>query len=435
MATLSELLKELHTLPMGNIYSKRIGGKIYYYHQYFLNGSRYSKIVNRSDVDDLKKQISRRKELEKLIKEKRSKSVTLSKSAKELTGYVMNENEIVAKFEKGTLTFINEKKVPLIIKRTHSLEEFLKLRSMDMSRTNARILKKILNIEVDEDYKSSLYTYALSISDHYWFKPKHSKLTYKDIETNDDSLFEASLKGETNVFYHKAQLSPEITTTGSFEKGWRYIDKEWWLYKNGNNKQYFSEIFCSKFAKLMGIDTVEYEMDGSYIRCRNFSTKYNFEPIASLSGDNDNYQHVFDILYQININVAKEYLKLILFDSAVNNIDRHNENVGLLRNVKTGQVVSLAPNFDNNLSLIAVSDYVNDNPRKDGFIKVFVDFIDRNEQAKEILSNIVLPDIGIDEIKNLANSISIDVPAKEDIANAVFARYIYLKDIINNKHN
>ena len=435
MATLSELLKELHTLPMGNIYSKRISGKIYYYHQYFLNGSRYSKIVNRSDVDDLKKQISRRKELEKLIKEKRSKSVTLSKSAKELTGYVMNENEIVAKFEKGALTFINEKKVPLIIKRTHSLEEFLKLRSMDMSRTNARILKKILNIEVDEDYKSSLYTYALSISDHYWFKPKHSKLTYKDIETNDDSLFEASLKGETNVFYHKAQLSPEITTTGSFEKGWRYIDKEWWLYKSGNNKQYFSEIFCSKFAKLMGIDTVEYEMDGSYIRCRNFSTKYNFEPIASLAGDNDNYQHVFDILYQININVAKEYLKLILFDSAVNNIDRHNENVGLLRNVKTGQVVSLAPNFDNNLSLIAVSDYVNDNPRKDGFIKVFVDFVNRNEQAKEILSNIVLPDIGVDEIKNLANSISIDVPAKEDIANAVFARYIYLKDIINNKHN
>ena len=238
MATLSELLKELNTLPLGNLYVKTIKGQRYLYHQYFLNGVRYSKLVKKEEAIELKRLINHRKEVEKLIKKKKSMNVTLSRNAEELTGYVMNKNMVVAKFEKGEPTYIDPILAPHIIRRTHSIEAFLRLRAMDMSRTNARILKKILNINVDEDYKTPLYAYALSVSDHYWFKPKHSKLTYQDVLVNDDSLFEAALKGETNVFYHKARLSPEITTTGSFEKGWRFIDGEWWLYKVGNSKQY-----------------------------------------------------------------------------------------------------------------------------------------------------------------------------------------------------
>ena len=164
METLSELLKILKTLPLGNVYKKTINGKTYYYHQYFYNGQRISNIVKKEELKDLKEKISKRIEIERKIKSIKLKKVTLSKKANELTGYVMSGNNVVAKYEKGNLVDLNKDLCPLIIKRTGSLEKFLKLRIMDMSRTNARILKKILNINVEEDYKTSLLYSSFSVS-------------------------------------------------------------------------------------------------------------------------------------------------------------------------------------------------------------------------------------------------------------------------------
>lgn len=432
MSTISELKKELLTLPLGNIYKKIISGKTYYYHQYFLNGKRYSVLLKNEEVDDLQNKIKRRKEIEKYIKSIKIKDVTLSKAANELTGYVMNKNAVTAKFIKGDLIFINEDIAPLVIKRTHSLEKFLKLRVIDMSRTNARILKKVLNIDVDEDYKASLYSYALSISDHYWFKPLHSKLKYDDIDFNNDALFEASLKGETNVFYHKAKLSPEITTTGSFEKGWRYINNEWYLYKTGNNRQLFSELFCSEFASLIGINTIRYELDSGYIRCKNFSPKYNFEPLASLLDDNEDYDTIFKTLYKIKKNIARDYLKLIFFDSVINNVDRHNENIGLLRDDTNGKILSLAPNFDNNLALIATTETLNSNISKDGFVNFFISFLKNDETARNMFLTIEWKEIKKEDIDKIIEHIPLKIENVDVLASTVLLRYNYLKDIFRN---
>lgn len=431
MNTLSELLKKLKVLPTGNIYKKIINGKVYYYHQYFLDGKRISNKVKDNELDILKKQIQERIEIENQIKNIRLRNTSLSKNCKELTGYVMNKNEVVAKFEKGVLASINETLAPLVIKRTHSLEKFLELRVIDMSRTNARILKKVLNMDFDEDYKASLYSYALSVSDHYWFKPKHSKLKYNEVNFDNDALFETALKGEVNVYFNKAKLSPEITTTGSFEKGWRYIDNEWWLYKSGNANQLFSELFSSKFAELIGVNTVKYELEDKYIKCKNFSPIYNFEPIASLADSNDNYENIFSILINIDRYLARDYLKLIFFDTVVNNIDRHNENMGLLRNADNGQIISLAPNFDNNLSLLATNEVINTDMRQDGFAKLFVNFLIKNDEARKLFKTIQFKPIEIMDIQNIVNNIPFKVPHKEDIANNVFKRYNFIKNMFD----
>ena len=427
MATLSELLKQLNELPIGNIYKKRINGKYYYYYQYFSNGKRYTKLVQKEEAESLKILITKRKQIQKQIKEQQARNVTLSKNSIDLTGYIMSGNRTVATYENGILISLNEKYAPLVIKRTHSIEKFLKLRVIDMTRTNARILKKVLNIRVDEEYKTPLFAYALSISDNYWFKPKHSKLKYDDVKFNSDQLFETSLKGEVNVFYHKTKLSPEITTTGSFEKGWKYVDDEWWLYKVGSDKELFSELFCSALAQLIGVNTVTYELDGHYIKCKNFAQNYNYEPMAALMDDNEDYEDVFSVLYNINQNIAKDYLKLIFFDAVVNNIDRHNENYGLLRNQTTGKIISLAPNYDNNLALIATTDVVHSNPRKDGFISLFIHFLKTNEIARELFRTIEFNKITLKDIENIINQIPIEVANKQNIAKTIMLRYEFLK--------
>ncbi len=430
MATLSELLKEKQSLPIGNVYQKTINGKTYNYYQYFESGQRYTKIVDEKAAKELKQKILRRKEVEKLIKDIKSKekTVVLSKKSLSYTGEVMSGDTPVAKFENGVLIKIDESLAPLIIKRTHSLESFLKLRVIDISRTNARLLKKSLGIKVNDDTNLSLYSYALSISDNYWFKPKHSKYKYKDVFFKDDSLFDLSLKGNSIYFANAAKITPELTTTGSFEKGWKIINGEWWLYKSGNSKQIFSELFCYHFAKLIGLDTAIYEYDNGFIKSKNFAGNYNFEPLASLIGDNDSFQYIFDSLMSINENIAKQYLFLSFFDSVVYNVDRHNENAGLLRDRKSGKIISLAPNFDNNLALISTIDQLN-NPYDDGLIKLFVGFLKKNEKAKTLFKELDLKTISLDDIKEIILLIPINIDDTDSIADKVYKRYNYLKNM------
>ena len=436
MKTLSELYKELAKLPLGNIYLKNINGKDYYYHQYFLNGRSIINIVKKENVATLKERIKRRKEIEAQIKEIKSKqrNITLSKSAKELTGYVMSRNKVVATFDKGTLISINNKLAPLSIRRTHSLDEFLKLRVIDMSRTNARILRRILNIHVDDDHKAALYSYALSVSDNYWFKPKHSKLKYEEIKFKDDSYFDTALKGDTSPSVFMNQLTPEITTTGSFEKGWRYINKSWWLYKTGNNMQIFAELYSYHFAKVIELDTAIYEYADGYIRTKNFATKYNFEPLAALLGDNDEYNFVFNTLFKIDENIAKQYLKLIAFDAIIFNIDRHNENIGLLRDRKTGNIISLAPNFDNNLAFYTNNEIGLNMPQKDGMIKSFITFISNNENAKILFKQIQFKDIQEEDLYKILNQIEIKIDNEKLFVSALYMRYNFVKNTFNKEH-
>ena len=427
MSTISELLKEKKTLPSGNVYAKTINGKKYYYHQYFKDGKRYSKLVPEEQVTNLIQKIVKRIELEGQIKEKLSKEkvIRLSKNATNLTGFVMSGNIPVTEFSNGELLSINNQLAPLSIRRTHSLEKFLSLRVIDMSRTNARLLKKALNISVDEDYKIALYAYALSICDNFWFKPKHSKIKFNDLILKSDSYSDLSLKGDTNYFPCESNLTPELTTTGSFEKGWKLIDDSWWLYKSGNNRQIFSELFCYHFAELIGVNTAKYELDGKYIRSLNFADKYNFEPMAALADNNDNYEYVFALLYQISPIIAKDYLKLMLFDATIYNVDRHNENYGILRDRNTGEVVSLAPNFDNNLALVSNEELLK-NPTADGLIKLFVKFIKNNPIAKQLFIEINWKSITKEDIESIIKNMPIHVDKENDLVEKVLSRYNYL---------
>ncbi len=432
MMTLSELIKEKDKLPIGNVYAKRISSKTYYYYQYFKDGQRYSELLKSGEVKKLVPLILKRQKIEKQIKEllSKEKTIKMSLSMKRLSGHVMAGNIPVARFEDGIMYSYHESLAPLIIQRTHSIEKFLSLRMIDLTRTNARLLLKSLNIHVEEDYQTPLYAYALSVNDNYWFRPNKSKLKYEDIIFKEDNYFDTSLKGDTTVFFHKSKLTPEITTTGSFEKGWKLINNHWWLYKVGNQKQIFSELFCYEFAKLINLKTAKYEYKDGYIRSKNFAEKYNFEPIASLADDNDSYEYIFAILYKLNKRIAKDYLKMIMFDSVVYNVDRHNENLGLLRDRDTGKILSLAPNYDNNLALFSSVDTLKES-KKDAFLQMFVKFLKSNKEARDLYQTIKFKEINQSMIKECIERIPIKLKESAHLEDAIYLRYEYLKKLFN----
>ena len=349
----------------------------------------------------------------------------ISKHARNLTGNLMMGNETVASFENGVITFIDKDKCPLFIKRTGDIRYYLRFRIIDSSRTNSRILKKVLSIKEDDDCLISLYSHGAVITDNYWFKPKQSKLTYEDIVFKHDSYAELSLTGNIYFFPKSPRYTPQLTLGGSYEKCWKYENNKWYLYKKGNKEEIFSEILASKIAKILGIDTAKYKYADGYIKTENFADRYNFEPMISVAGDNDDFEHVYICLKEYGDDILKQYLKLIFFDALVNNVDRHNENCGLLRDKKSGKVIKLAPNFDNNMSLISRSTILNLEPSKDGFIKMLNAFVKNNKEVKDLFKKVTIKELKENDLFKAINEIEI----KEDenmIISFLMKRYRYL---------
>ena len=263
----------------------------------------------------------------------------------------------------------------------------------------------------------------------YWFKPKHSKLKYKDISFNNDMLFDTSLKGLISIYPNKIILTPELTTNGSYEKGWKNNNGVWWLYKVGNKNEIFSELFYSRLFEKLNLPTAHYEYDGKYILSKNFAEKENFEPMVALVGDDEDYKTIYHELNKINHDIALSYLRLCFFDVVLNNVDRHNEICGIMRDKKTGKIVSLAPNYDDNLCLISRIETL-PLSTNEGFLKMFVSFLKNNEEIKKAYQEINLPSINKDIIEEVLNEINFDVDRK-NIVSYILLRYKTLIDLIN----
>lgn len=434
MDTIFDLIHRQNELPKGNIYKKVIKNNTYFYHQYRESGKNYSIKLNNDEVAPLKEQIEERKVIEKNIKallKNGNREIELSTFAKEYTGYVMSGNIVVAEFNKGVLVPPTHKLCPLVIKRTNSIYEFLKSRSIDSGRTNSRLLRKVLNINVKDDTLVSLCSYAASISDNYWFKPKHSKLKYEDISFNNDIFFDTALKGIITVYPKKLILTPELTTNGSYEKGWRNIDGNWWLYKVGTINERYSEVFYSRLFEKLNLPTAHYEIDGNYIRTANFAKEVNFEPMVSLVGDNEDIEYIYDALNKINHQIALDYLRLITFDVVLNNVDRHNENCGILRDKETGEIISLAPNYDDNLSLISRNTTLIAT-EQEGFLSLFLKTIRKSKKIKKGLKEIEFPIITSNLLRSIHEEIGLEIEVDfEAIERYIMFRYETVIKAIN----
>lgn len=337
-----------------------------------------------------------------------------------ITGTLMLEDQAIASVQGGIITDSQEELLPLYLKRTGDVEGWLASRAIDSHRRNSRLLKRALRIRTADDAAVALAVNGATITDRYWFQRQGERLRYDEIRFKENYFSELALRGDPDSFSNKPSRTPELTNIGSFEKCWKLLNGEWWMYKSGNEREYFSELFICRLGEELGFSMAHYEMDGEYIRSQDFTRNgaVTFEPMSSLTGEDDDYATCFRRLRVISPDIAKQYLQLIWMDSICFNMDRHTGNFGLLRDVKTGEILSLAPNYDNNIALIS-NGYPTDVTRShDGLIGFLEDFLADCEEAKKTLREMNLPTI-TEEI--IAKCIA-EIPT--DITEAVDAEYI-----------
>ena len=199
-----------------------------------------------------------------------------------ITGTLMSEDRVIATVKNGVLTDADERLLPLYLKRTGNIEGWLASRAIDSHRTNSRLLKRALRLRTTDDIATALAVNAATVTDRYWFKPEGSSAVYEDIRFKENYFAELALRGDPDSFSRKPSRTPELTNTGSFEKCWKLIDGEWWMYKSGNKEEYFSELFICKLCEKLGLPTAHYELDGRYRPSYRWSFIIVTQPVPGL---------------------------------------------------------------------------------------------------------------------------------------------------------
>lgn len=424
MNSVSEKIKaleeELSQCRNGYISRKLINGKERFYLQWMEDGKLKSKYIKDEELDSVRALVERRKELQEQIKELKSTPEGISdanqkrkavRNMQTITGTLMSEDRPIAQIKNGIIVDSEESLLPLYLERTKDVEGWIAGRAIDSHRTNSRLLKKVLRLRTTDDVQTALAVNAATVTDRYWFRPEGSIATYEDVRFKENYFDQLALRGDPDSFSRKPSRTPELTNIGSFEKCWKLIDGSWWMYKSGNDQEYFSELFICKLGEKLGLNMAHYEMDEGYIRSKDFtdSASVNFEPMKSLVDADEDYEVCFNALNEISSELAKQYLVLIWMDSICYNMDRHTENFGFLRDVKTGKILSLAPNYDNNIALIAKG-YLKDATRaSDGLIKFLREFVQNNAVAREMYRSMNLPVITEEIIDECLDEIPIEV--------------------------
>ncbi len=339
---------------------------------------------------------------------------------------IMSGDIAVARWENNELTILNDTLLPLFLHRVHNADMWLETRAIDSHRANSRLLKKALRLKEKDDISTVIHVNGATITDNYWIKPIDSTLTYNDVKFDNDYFSRLALKGTYDSFNHAANSkhtkTPELTNIGSFEKCWRLIDGKWWMYKIANHNEQFSELFTYELGKSIGMNMAIYKRGNGCIKSLDFTNgaSVNFEPAFAFMGDNEDYEDVVKKLQELCPLAIPDYIRMIFLDAVVANPDRHTSNFGLMRDIKTGKLLSLAPIFDHNMALISRG-YPSRPSKEDLLITLFNDLTDKHSEYKKYI-----PEINEILVRNIIDKLNMRVRTQE-VVHLVIGRYQLIK--------
>ncbi len=342
---------------------------------------------------------------------------------------ILNGDTVAAEWINNELKVINHNMLPLYLDLTGNVQKWLETRAIDSHRANSRLLKKALRLTERDDISSVLSVNAVTITDNYWIKPMDSNLSYSDVRFNNDYFANLALTGNYDSFNKAANSknsrTPELTNTGSFEKCWKLINGEWWMYKKANHEEMFSELFIYRLGTELGFSMAEYKRGKGVIKTKDFTDNamVNFEPAFNFMNDNEDYIATLNALRDLCPDSIGDYVKMLFLDTVCANPDRHTFNFGILRDTESGDVLGLAPNFDNNMALISRGYPKNIKRKNDLLVKLFNELLEYDSSLKKYVP-LLTEEIILKTIK----SVGMRVKSKE-IAEFIMNGY----NLINKK--
>lgn len=302
--------------------------------------------------------------------------------------YIMAGDKPVVEYDEAfDFKILDLDLAPLYIKNRGNVKAWIEERAVDPNRPNSRAVKSRQGLSKNAAaLETAMKMDAAAITDNFWVKAETDKRTYQDILFRKNDFFSLALYRDFSGLSFQPSRTPELTNIGAQEKGWKLEDGVWWLYKNEPVHEIVSEYLTYRIGKVLGFDMAEYEIaeNGRFIKTRDFTAgAVNLQHIDAVMRDHeeegrtvpdDDYAYNYWELLKYSSAMAKQYLNLCTLDALCENYDRHTKNYGMLTDRRTGKILKLAPNYDNNNSLFA--NYGLSKERKGGLLREFLRFLD-----------------------------------------------------------
>ena len=284
--------------------------------------------------------------------------------------YVLyNQDVSVASFavDAGTVTAfvpLRPELLPMQI-RAASAEGFtawVRERAIDLNTFQHRQLMHGL-LGTRDKVTIALRTHMFSLSDTFTCFAEDAFVPRKALCAPEaqNEISDFILVGEDTTLRRVGFPTPNASTDGSLPKTWRFEEGAWWLYKLQSEAATRSEYEISCVLRECGWDAAEYAVDPadlSRIRTRNFVGENEFfEPYDSVrylfADRSDDDAVIAANLASLGPAFLKAWKRILLADALFENTDRHMRNFGVIRSAMTGEVLRLAPNYDNNQAYLA----------------------------------------------------------------------------------
>ena len=243
--------------------------------------------------------------------------------------------------------------------------EWLSERVLPGSREFAADILRCLGLEISNLKGIVDTSKCLSLTDSYWVAPVDFTESFYDINLFD-SYFDGALTTAAYTGSSKPSkrftVSPELTTNGQLRKAWRrYGEGDIILYKGGSEgfantgTEPFSEYYASQIARQMNLHAVRYELENwkgiLSSKCKLFTDiDTSFVPASDLIQSED-IRSCLEYYRDLGEDFYDELCSMLIFDAVIYNESRHFTDFGLLRDNRSGNLISPAPIFDNGVSL------------------------------------------------------------------------------------
>ena len=220
---------------------------------------------------------------------------------------------------------------------------------------------------------------ALSLSDCYWIRPREEKLTWKDTNlfTNDfvDTFGEITINRDHMIDLRKETRFNCATSQGELQKKW-CIDKEGRRYMIKGNygqsyQQSLNEIFAAKLHEQQGFSEythyslVRLQVDGNVeglgCMCYDFCSEdaecisaWELLQTIKIKQNESYYYPLKKVCLKLGMSEEKfsDFIDYqIMTDYLITNTDRHMNNIAIVRNPDTLQVLGFAPIYDSGNSM------------------------------------------------------------------------------------
>ncbi len=242
-------------------------------------------------------------------------------------------------------------------------------RVLTLDRKYAKeILNSIGAIQVytDRERAAIAISYrALSLMDVYWVRAKGDSKTFAQISLFNHSLSDAfvdvSLRGKDLTLENAELLTSmdqagDIGTPGVAPKAWIRRNGNFYLLKDGDERDIDAEILASKITDCFNVNHVSYEESNfrgaRASKCKIITSEeksivsIEFIEIYCLNHEKDKMQFILK-------HDSYSYYMMNIIDYLVGNVDRHWGNWGFEIDNKTNKIGVLYPLMDFNKAFLA----------------------------------------------------------------------------------